>query len=111
MGLLLCKNSNVSRSTATFGGAGVAPAAATYRDPGGAWEVHYPKGYREGAIPPSPEPSRRGIWIANFTPSFVREAPVPRHPYGVYYRVQPDRIVVIAVFHHSRDPAEWRDRV
>jgi plasmid stabilization system protein ParE len=40
----------------------------------------------------------------------VREAPVSRFPYCVYYRVKPDRIVVIAVFHTARDPAIWQAR-
>jgi toxin ParE1/3/4 len=38
----------------------------------------------------------------------VREAPVARFPYCVYYRVKPDRIVMIAVFHSSRDPSIWQ---
>ena len=33
-----------------------------------------------------------------------------RFPYAVYYRVKRDRIVVIAVFHSSRDPREWQSR-
>jgi toxin ParE1/3/4 len=40
----------------------------------------------------------------------VREAAVSRFPYCVYYRVKPDRVVVIAVFHTSRDPSIWRGR-
>ncbi len=40
----------------------------------------------------------------------VREAPVAHFPFCVYYRVKPDRIVVIAVFHSSRDPAIWQSR-
>jgi plasmid stabilization system protein ParE len=40
----------------------------------------------------------------------VREAPVCKFPYCVYYRAKPDRIVVIAVFHTSRDPAIWQSR-
>ena len=40
----------------------------------------------------------------------TREAPVKRFPYCVYYRVRPDRIVILAVFHQSRDPAGWQDR-
>jgi toxin ParE1/3/4 len=40
----------------------------------------------------------------------VREAPVSRFPYCVYYRVKPDRVVVIAVFHTSRDPSIWQGR-
>lgn len=41
----------------------------------------------------------------------VREAPVSRFPYCVYYRATADRIVVLAVFHSARDPAIWRGRI
>ena len=40
----------------------------------------------------------------------VREAPVSRFPYAVYYRVRPQQVVIIAVFHCSRDPAIWKRR-
>jgi plasmid stabilization system protein ParE len=40
----------------------------------------------------------------------IREAPVSRFPYCVYYRIKPSRVVVIAVFHTSRDPAVWQAR-
>jgi hypothetical protein len=40
----------------------------------------------------------------------VREALVSRFPYCVYFRVKPDWIVVIAVFHTSRDPSVWQVR-
>jgi plasmid stabilization system protein ParE len=40
----------------------------------------------------------------------IREAQVLRFPYAVYYLVKPDRIVVIAVFHASRDPLIWQRR-
>jgi len=40
----------------------------------------------------------------------VRRANVERFPYSVYYRVQSSRILVLAVFHGSRDPAAWRRR-
>ena len=40
----------------------------------------------------------------------VREAPVSRFPYCVYYRHRPGRLVVIAVFHTSRDPSVWQAR-
>jgi toxin ParE1/3/4 len=42
--------------------------------------------------------------------SDVREAPVSRFPYCIYYRVRPGRIVIISVFHTSRDPAVWQSR-
>ena len=35
----------------------------------------------------------------------VREAPISRFPYCIYYRVKSDRIVVVTVFHMSRDPS------
>lgn len=42
--------------------------------------------------------------------SDVREALVSRFPYCVYYRAKTDRVVVIAVFHTSRDPSVWQKR-
>jgi plasmid stabilization system protein ParE len=33
-----------------------------------------------------------------------------RFPYGVFYRVEADRIVVLAVYHSRRDPRGWQDR-
>ena len=41
----------------------------------------------------------------------VRCANVRRFPYGVYYRVEPDSLVVVAVFHARRDPRAWQRRV
>ncbi len=41
----------------------------------------------------------------------VRCAKVRRFPFGVYYQFEPTRVVVIAVFHGSRDPREWQRRV
>ncbi len=40
----------------------------------------------------------------------IREGPLSRFPYCVYYRVRPDRIIVVGVYHHSRDPAGWQFR-
>ena len=37
----------------------------------------------------------------------VRRAVVSRFPYLVFYVVQPTRVTVLAVFHHSRSPATW----
>jgi toxin ParE1/3/4 len=41
----------------------------------------------------------------------VREAPVPRWPYCIYYEVHSDHVMVLAVFHTSRNPAVWQSRV
>ncbi|MBI1832656.1 MAG: type II toxin-antitoxin system RelE/ParE family toxin [Planctomycetes bacterium] len=40
----------------------------------------------------------------------IREAVVGKFPFAIYYRVKPDRIVILAVFHCSRDPAIWQGR-
>ncbi len=37
----------------------------------------------------------------------VRRASVFRFPYSVFYRVEPKRIVVLAVLHSARDPDLW----
>jgi len=40
----------------------------------------------------------------------VREASCCRFPFCLYYRVKGDRVVVISVFHTSRDPEIWQSR-
>jgi len=45
-----------------------------------------------------------------FAEADIREAPLTRFPYAVYYRVLPDRIRVLAVYHTSRNPSGWRSR-
>ena len=41
----------------------------------------------------------------------AREAAVAGFPFCVYYRVRPNRVVVLSVFHTSRDPSVWQGRV
>ncbi len=41
----------------------------------------------------------------------VREAMVPGFPYSVYYRCRSELIIILAVYHHSRDPDGWRNRI
>lgn len=40
----------------------------------------------------------------------LRRITTKRFPYSIYYRVQTGRIVVLAVFHGSRDPTIWHSR-
>jgi plasmid stabilization system protein ParE len=40
----------------------------------------------------------------------VRRVRVRRFPYAVYFLVESDRIVVLAVFHARRDPRVWQSR-
>jgi plasmid stabilization system protein ParE len=42
--------------------------------------------------------------------SGIRRALVRRFPYAVYFAIEDDVIVVLAVLHVSRDPAEWQRR-
>lgn len=41
----------------------------------------------------------------------VRRAVARRFPFAVYFRVRSDALVVLAIFHGSRNPAIWRRRV
>jgi plasmid stabilization system protein ParE len=41
----------------------------------------------------------------------VRAAPMQRFPYVVYYRVEADQILIIAVQHGRRSPRAWQGRV
>jgi plasmid stabilization system protein ParE len=41
----------------------------------------------------------------------VRRAVVRNFPYVILYRVTDDEIIVISIFHTSRDPGEWQSRV
>jgi toxin ParE1/3/4 len=42
--------------------------------------------------------------------SGVRRALLQRFPYAVYFAVEGDFVVVLAILHASRDPAEWQRR-
>lgn len=41
----------------------------------------------------------------------VREARVPKFRFVIYYRILNDGVYVLAIFHTSRDPAEWQSRL
>jgi plasmid stabilization system protein ParE len=40
----------------------------------------------------------------------VRRVLLKRFPYGVFFRVRPDRLKVIAILHLYRDPRIWQRR-
>ena len=42
--------------------------------------------------------------------SGIRRALIRRFPYAVYFAVDSDAVVVLAVLHVSRNPAEWQRR-
>lgn len=41
----------------------------------------------------------------------VRRKVLPRFPYGLFYVVQDDLILVVACFHVKRDPSQWKRRI
>jgi plasmid stabilization system protein ParE len=40
----------------------------------------------------------------------ARRALLRRFPYGIFYVLEDDKIVVLACFHASRDPKQWQRR-
>jgi toxin ParE1/3/4 len=40
----------------------------------------------------------------------VRRALIHRFPYGIFYTIEPNRIVVFAVMHTARHPSRWKQR-
>lgn len=40
----------------------------------------------------------------------IRRALIRRFPYGIFYLLEEETTVVVAVFHGSRDPNDWRLR-
>lgn len=40
----------------------------------------------------------------------TRRALMHRFPFGIYYRIEQDAIVVVAVMHGSRHPRQWKGR-
>ncbi|MFH1418392.1 MAG: type II toxin-antitoxin system RelE/ParE family toxin [Planctomycetota bacterium] len=40
----------------------------------------------------------------------IRRALARRFPYGVFYLVEQEAIVVLAIFHARRDPKHWQSR-
>lgn len=40
----------------------------------------------------------------------AHRALIRRFPFGVYYRVEASRVVVVAVMHGSRHPRHWKSR-
>lgn len=53
----------------------------------------------------SQHPSRFAVVREN-----IRRVVAHQFPYSVYFRAEENRIVVLAIFHGSRDPATWLAR-
>ena len=57
------------------------------------------------------ESIRRNPEYAGFSYSNVRSAILMRFPFAVYYIVEENKIFVLAVLHHSRNPQQWKRRI
>lgn len=51
-------------------------------------------------------PQMHGVVLAD-----IRKAVVTRFPFCVFYRADANQVEVISVFHTSRDPSIWQDRI
>ena len=40
----------------------------------------------------------------------LRRALLRRFPYGIFFKLESGRLMVVACFHAKRDPQEWRSR-
>jgi plasmid stabilization system protein ParE len=38
----------------------------------------------------------------------TRRARLRRFPFALYYEIEDERILILAVWHHRRDPRMWR---
>ena len=41
----------------------------------------------------------------------IRRAVIHRFPFGIYYLIEEDSLVVVAVMHGSRHPKRWQQRI
>lgn len=41
----------------------------------------------------------------------VRRALLRKFPYGIFYLIEADRLIVLACFHARRDPKQWQERL
>ncbi len=41
----------------------------------------------------------------------ARQGVIRRFPYSIFYVIEEETVYVVAVFHASRDPQTWKDRV
>ena len=56
------------------------------------------------------EAIKRNPEHAGFAYKHIRSIALMRFPFSVYYIVETEVIIVLAVFHHSRNPVEWEQR-
>jgi toxin ParE1/3/4 len=63
------------------------------------------------AVTDAGERIRRNPELSSYYDKPLRGCRVPPFPYRLLYRVLPDRIQIISVFHLSRRPGSWKSRL
>ncbi len=41
----------------------------------------------------------------------IRRAVIQRFPFGIFYIIENDNIIILAVLHARRDPENWKNRI
>lgn len=54
---------------------------------------------------------RRNPLLYQIVAADARRVVLRRFPYSIFFEVHGSDVVVLACFHESRDPAEWRERI
>ena len=80
-------------------------AAARYESQRPNLGVEFIAEIEQGIVAAAEQPDLYAIVYRN-----VRRVTVRRFPFSIYFQAEARRIVVLAVFHGSRDPAIWRGR-
>jgi toxin ParE1/3/4 len=56
------------------------------------------------------DPLRRNPFVCQEVFAEMRRALMRRFPYGVFYEIHGDTVVVFGCMHHGRDPEDWQAR-
>ena len=57
------------------------------------------------------ESLKRNPLAASYLYKNLRSSKIKRFPYSIIYKVSGNQIQIIAIFHHSRNPREWKKRI
>lgn len=91
----------------------VRPEAAQDLEDAAAWYEEQSKGLGHEFLDEVRRSLQRVVEQPELYPSVhrtTRRVLIRRFPFGVFYRIETDSIVVIAVMHGSRDPQRWKQR-
>jgi toxin ParE1/3/4 len=85
-----------------------ATAATTwYRDRSEDAAIDFARAVREGVQAVRQRPARWPRWQR----SEVRRKVLRRFPFSIFYLVEPEGVVIVAIAHHKRRPGYWKQRL